>query len=53
MRPSLQAGLSYTSTYTVPLEKTVPYIYRVAADFFQQMPEVFAMGFMAVLCVWA
>lgn len=52
MKESLQAGLSGTFRYTVANDKTVPHIYREAADF-QMMPEVFATGYMVALCEWA
>ena len=52
MKDSLQAGLSGTFRYTVANDKTVPHIYREAADF-QLMPEVFATGYMVALCEWA
>jgi fluoroacetyl-CoA thioesterase len=52
MRASLKSGLSGTFRYTVPMEKTVPYIYQEAADF-QVMPRVFATGYMVALCEWA
>jgi fluoroacetyl-CoA thioesterase len=52
VKESLQAGLSGTFRYTVANDKTVPHIYREAADF-QMMPEVFATGYMVALCEWA
>jgi fluoroacetyl-CoA thioesterase len=52
VKESLQAGLTGTFRYTVANDKTVPHIYREAADF-QMMPKVFATGYMVALCEWA
>jgi fluoroacetyl-CoA thioesterase len=52
MRDSLKAGLEGSFRYRVPESKTVPYIYEEAQDF-QQMPRVFATGFMVALVEWA
>ena len=52
MKQSLQAGLTGTFQYVVPENKTVPYIYPEAADF-QDMPKVFATGYLVALCEWA
>jgi fluoroacetyl-CoA thioesterase len=52
MRDSLRAGLEGNFRYRVPESKTVPYIYQEAPDF-QQMPRVFATGFMVALVEWA
>lgn len=41
----LEVGMKYTYSYTVPLEKTVPYLYP-EVDELQEMPEVFTSGFM-------
>jgi fluoroacetyl-CoA thioesterase len=51
MKPTLVPGLKHTLTYTVPVDKTVPYTYREAAEL-QAMPEVFATGFMIILMEW-
>ncbi len=51
MLPSLAAGLTYTLRYTVPRNKTVPFIYPENPDF-TAMPEVFATGFMVALMEW-
>jgi fluoroacetyl-CoA thioesterase len=48
MHPDLKPGLRHIFRYTVPDEKTVPHIYREFAEF-QQMPEVFATGFLVAL----
>ena len=52
MRASLQPGLQGTFRYRVPESKTVPFIYPEATDF-QQMPKVFATGYMVALVEWA
>lgn len=52
MKPTLQAGLKATHTYTVATNKRVPDLYPEAADF-QTMPGVFATGFMVGLMEWA
>jgi fluoroacetyl-CoA thioesterase len=51
MLPSLRAGLEHSFRYRVPAEKTVPHLYREAPEF-QQMPEVFATGFLVGLVEW-
>jgi fluoroacetyl-CoA thioesterase len=51
MKPTLQPGVRAAFSYTVPVEKTVPYIYREAPEM-QVMPEVFATGFMVALMEW-
>ena len=51
MKSSLAPGLKHTFSYKVPLDKTVPYTYREAAEM-QAMPEVFATGFMIILMEW-
>jgi fluoroacetyl-CoA thioesterase len=51
MKSTLQPGIKASFSYKVPMEKTVPHIYREAAEF-QEMPEVFATGFMAALMEW-
>jgi fluoroacetyl-CoA thioesterase len=52
MKPSLQAGLTYRFTFTVPPSKTVPHLYP-ESELFQQMPEVMATGFLVGLMEWA
>lgn len=52
MKASLQTGIAHTFRFTVPVNKTVPYVYPEAADF-QIMPNVFATGYMVALCEWA
>jgi fluoroacetyl-CoA thioesterase len=51
MKPTLKAGLTYSFSYTVPTEKTVPHLYREAPEL-QEMPDVFATGFMVGLMEW-
>jgi fluoroacetyl-CoA thioesterase len=52
MKPTLQAGLSFSFTYTVPTNKTVPHLYP-ESEAYRVMPEVFATGFMVGLVEWA
>lgn len=51
MKPTLQPGIKARFSYHVPVEKTVPHVYREAAEF-QEMPQVFATGFMIALMEW-
>ena len=51
MKDSLQPGLTFEFSYTVPEDKTVPYLYPEAAEL-QQMPAVFATGYMIGLVEW-
>jgi fluoroacetyl-CoA thioesterase len=48
MSPDLRPGITYRFTYTVPDSKTVPRLYPEFAEF-QEMPEVFATGFLVGL----
>ena len=52
MKDSLRAGLEHRLTFQVPASKTVPALYPESAEF-QQMPEVFATGFLVGLLEWA
>mgnify|MGYP001353027663 CR=1 FL=1 len=52
MKDGLKAGLEHTLKFTVPEEKTVPHLYP-ESDCFQNMPEVFATGFMVGFMEWA
>jgi fluoroacetyl-CoA thioesterase len=52
VKPSLQPGLVYEHRFVVPRSKTVPALYPEASEF-QQMPEVFATGFLVGLLEWA
>ena len=51
MKSTLQPGIKASFSYAVPREKTVPHIYAEAAEL-QEMPEVFATGFMLALMEW-
>jgi fluoroacetyl-CoA thioesterase len=48
MSPDLKPGITHRFTYTVPDSKTVPRLYPEFAEF-QEMPEVFATGFLVGL----
>lgn len=48
MSPELRPGIRFQLQYKVPDGKTVPNIYPEFSEF-QQMPEVFATGFMVAL----
>ncbi len=52
MNETLQVGTKHTLEYVVPEDKTVPHLYPEAEPF-QQMPEVFATGFLVGLMEWA
>ncbi len=52
MKDSLKPGIVYEHMYTVPLDKTVPSLYPDAPEF-QEMPEVFATGFMVGFLEWS
>lgn len=52
MKPSLHPGLTHQLKFTVPPDKTVPHLYP-ESEMFQQMPPVFATGFMVGLMEWA
>ena len=51
MKSSLKPGLTHRFVYMVPANKTVPHLYP-EADQFQEMPAVFATGFMVGLLEW-
>jgi fluoroacetyl-CoA thioesterase len=51
MKATLKPGLTHRFTFKVPANKTVPHLYPEAADF-QDMPQVFATGFMVGLIEW-
>ncbi|MGI9384243.1 MAG: thioesterase family protein [Methyloligellaceae bacterium] len=51
MKDSLKPGLSQRFAFTVPETKTVPHLYPEASEF-QDMPAVFATGFMVGLMEW-
>ncbi|HEY4039950.1 MAG TPA: thioesterase, partial [Burkholderiaceae bacterium] len=48
MSPNLQPGITYRLQYRIPADKTVPNVYREFGEF-QQMPEVFATGYLVAL----
>jgi len=48
MSPDLKPGLKHAFSYTVGPDKTVPHLYPEFAEF-QQMPDVFATGFLVGL----
>ncbi len=52
MKATLTSGLEFTFRFRVPVHKTVPALYPEAAEF-QQMPQVFATGYMVGLIEWA
>lgn len=52
MKETLRPGLEYTLDFQVPETKTVPYLYPESSRF-QEMPEVFATGFMVGFIEWA
>ena len=51
MKPTLRPGLKHSFSYTVPVTKTVPQLYSESPEL-QEMPEVFATGFMVGLMEW-
>ena len=51
MKETLQPGLTFEFSFTIPEEKTVPYLYPESPEF-QVMPKVFATGFMIGLFEW-
>lgn len=52
MKNSLQAGIQHSFRFRVPATKTVPALYPESEEF-QQMPQVFATGFLVGLLEWA
>ena len=52
MKESLQSGLESEFSFQVPESKTVPALYPESSEF-QEMPEVFATGFMVGFLEWA
>ena len=52
MKETLKVGLEHVQTYRVPENKTVPHLYPEAKAF-QEMPKVFATGYMVGLMEWA
>jgi fluoroacetyl-CoA thioesterase len=51
MKPSLKVGDKTEFSFRIPATKTVPHLYPEAHEF-QQMPTVFATGFMVGLMEW-
>ena len=51
MRDTLVPGIRHRFVFRVPADKTVPALYPESAEF-QQMPEVFATGFLVGLVEW-
>ena len=52
MKDTLKVGMEHVHTYRVPENKTVPHLYPEAKAF-QEMPKVFATGYMVGLMEWA
>ena len=52
MKDTLQPGLTHTFRLRIPATKTVRHLYPESA-MFQDMPDVFATGFMIGLLEWA
>jgi fluoroacetyl-CoA thioesterase len=52
MKETLKEGMLFEFKYTVPDNKTVPGLYPESEEF-QNMPKVFATGFMVGLFEWA
>jgi fluoroacetyl-CoA thioesterase len=52
MKDSLKPGIDYEFRFRVPMSKTVPALYPEAPEF-QEMPCVFATGFMIGFLEWA
>jgi fluoroacetyl-CoA thioesterase len=51
VKDSLRPGLRHSFSYRVPAQKTVPALYPEAAEF-EEMPVVFATGFLVGLVEW-
>jgi fluoroacetyl-CoA thioesterase len=52
MKPTLTPGKTFTFSYRVPPEKTVPHVYP-ESPLFREMPSVFATAYMVGLMEWA
>ena len=52
MKDTLKPGIESEFTFRIPESKTVPALYPESAEF-QEMPEVFATGFMVGFLEWA
>ena len=51
MKETLQPGIEHEFTFTITEAKTVPALYPEASEL-QEMPEVFATGYMVGLIEW-
>jgi len=52
MKDSLRPGIEHELKFKIPPSKTVPMLYPESAEF-QEMPNVFATGFLVGLIEWA
>ena len=52
MKDTLKPGIESEFTFYIPESKTVPALYPESAEF-QEMPEVFATGFLVGFLEWA
>jgi fluoroacetyl-CoA thioesterase len=52
MKASFRPGLSFSFSYRVPEERTVPHVYP-ESELFQAMPRVFATAYLVGLVEWA
>ena len=52
MKDTLKPGLTYQFKFTISPGKTVPHLYP-EARMFQEMPQVFATGYLVGLVEWA
>ena len=52
MKESLKMGIESEFTFRIPESKTVPALYPESAEF-QEIPEVFATGYMVGFLEWA
>lgn len=52
MKDTLKPGIEHEFRFHVPASKTVPALYPESAEF-QEMPEVFATGFLVGFLEWA
>jgi fluoroacetyl-CoA thioesterase len=52
MKETLRAGIEHRMSFVVPETKTVPALYPESPEF-QQMPPVFATGYLVGLVEWA
>ncbi len=52
MKETLQPGIAYSFQFCIPETKAVPALYPESSEF-QEVPEVFATGFLVGLLEWA